>query len=132
MSKKKSWLAAATLALIIGYPLQTWAQDSFQMPDPPMQAPIPIVTPINDPIHKMGRGVVNVLTGWIELPKQIHAGRQDENPIRGLGMGFLKGAGLTILRTGVGLYEALTFPIPYPRGFASPYESMELRDYAWQ
>ena len=27
-----------------------------------------------DPIHKAGRGVVNVLTGWIELPKQIHLG----------------------------------------------------------
>ena len=85
-----------------------------------------------DPIHKMGRGVVNVLTGWIELPKQIHLGRQEENPVAGLGWGLLKGAGLTLLRGGVGLYEALTFPLPYPKGFASPYEQMELNDYAWE
>ena len=85
-----------------------------------------------DPIHKMGRGVVNVLTGWIELPKQVHLGSQEENPVVGLGKGLLKGASLTILRGGVGLYEAITFPIPYPRDFASPYEDMELADYAWE
>lgn len=85
-----------------------------------------------DPIHKMGRGVVNVLTGWIELPKQIHMGSQDENPVMGLGRGILKGAGLTVLRGGVGIYEALTFPLPVPKDFTSPYEQMELPDYAWQ
>jgi putative exosortase-associated protein (TIGR04073 family) len=85
-----------------------------------------------DPIHKMGRGLVNILTGWIELPKQIHLGSQEDNPVTGLGRGILKGAGLTVLRGGVGIYEALTFPIPYPKDFASPYEQMELSDYAWE
>lgn len=85
-----------------------------------------------DPIHKMGRGVVNVLTGWIELPKQIHLGSREDNPVSGLGWGLVKGAGLTLLRSGMGLYEAVTFPIPYPTRFASPYEEMELNDYAWE
>ncbi|MBI4341403.1 MAG: exosortase system-associated protein, TIGR04073 family [Candidatus Omnitrophica bacterium] len=85
-----------------------------------------------DPIHKMGRGVVNVLTGWIELPKQLHLGSQEDNPVVGVGMGLAKGLGLTVLRAGVGAYEAATFPIPYPRQFASPYEQMEMPDYAWE
>lgn len=85
-----------------------------------------------DPIHKMGRGVVNILTGWLELPKQIHLGSQEDNPVAGLGWGLFKGAGLTVLRGGVGIYEALTFPIPYPKDFVSPYEQMELNDYAWE
>ena len=85
-----------------------------------------------DPIHKAGRGVVNVLTGWIELPKQIHMGSQEENPVTGLGWGLVKGVGMTVFRMGIGLYEALTFPIPYPKGYASPYEQMELSDYAWE
>ena len=85
-----------------------------------------------DPIHKAGRGVVNVLTGWLELPKQIHLGSQEENPVTGLGWGVVKGMGLTVLRSGVGIFEALTFPIPYPKGYASPYEQMELTDYAWE
>lgn len=85
-----------------------------------------------DPIHKMGRGVVNVLTGWLELPKQVHLGSQEDNPVTGFGWGLLKGAGLTVLRGGVGIYEAVTFPLPYPKDFASPYEQMEMPDYAWE
>ena len=102
-------LAVATL----GYPLHTpvWAQD---------------------PIHKAGRGLTNVLTGWIELPKQIHMGSQESNPVSGLARGFIKGAGLTLLRLGMGVYEAVTFPISYPKDFASPYDMMELTDYAWE
>ena len=85
-----------------------------------------------DPIHKMGRGIVNVLTGWIEVPKQMQLGSQESNPVSGVGMGLLKGAGLTLLRGGVGIFEAVTFPIPYPKDFGSPYEQMELNDYAWE
>ncbi len=85
-----------------------------------------------DPLHKVGRGVVNVLTSWIELPKQIHHGAQEDNPVVGLGQGLVKGVTLTVLRLGVGLYEAVTFPLPYPAAYASPYEHMELPDYAWE
>ena len=107
------WAMAAVTATAIGLAANSpaWAQD---------------------PIHKMGRGVVNVLTGWIELPKQVHMGSQEENPVTGFGWGLVKGAGLTVLRAGMGVYEALTFPIPYPKSFASPYEQMELPDYAWE
>ncbi len=85
-----------------------------------------------DPSHKMSRGVVNVLTGWLELPKYLQRGKQESNPFTGIAGGLAKGAGLTLLRTGTGLYEALTFPFPYPKDFASPYEQMELTDYAWE
>lgn len=85
-----------------------------------------------DPIHKMGRGVVNLMTGWLEVPKQMHRGRLDENALMGLGRGFMRGAGLTLLRGGLGIYETITFPFPYPKEFASPYTDMELPDYAWK
>ncbi len=85
-----------------------------------------------DPIHKMGRGMVNILTSWIEVPKQLDRGRREDNPLAGLSSGILKGVGLTLLRVGVGAYEIVTFPVPYPKDFASPYEQMELRDYAWE
>lgn len=85
-----------------------------------------------DPIHKMGRGLVNIVTSWIEVPKQIHRGSQDENPVTGFGRGLVKGAGLTVLRAGIGVYETLTFPLAHPKDFASPYEPMQLPDYAWE
>ena len=93
---------------------------------------LPAPAGAQDPIHKAGRGVTNVLTGWIELPKQIHMGSQEANPVTGLAWGLVKGVGLTLLRGGIGLYEALTFPIPYPKDFASPYDMLELTDYAWE
>lgn len=109
--KRRAVCAALVLAGVSLWCVPAWAQD---------------------PIHKMGRGVVNVLTGWIELPKQIHLGSQEDNPVIGVGSGLFKGVGLTVLRSGVGIYEALTFPLPYPKNYASPYEQMELNDYAWE
>ena len=86
----------------------------------------------DDPIHKAGRGVVNILTSWIEVPKQLHLGSQEDNPITGVVMGIAKGVSLTVLRIGVGAYEAVTFALPYPKGYVSPYEQMQLPDYAWE
>ncbi len=86
----------------------------------------------DDFIHKAGRGVVNVLTCWIEIPKQLHLGSQEDNPVSGVGMGIAKGVSLTVLRVGVGAYEAVTFALPYPKGYISPYEEMQLPDYAWE
>ena len=104
--------------------------------DPLLAAPEPAVQTqiqLRDPIHKLGRGLVNVLTCWLEIPKQIHVGRQQGNPIFGVGQGLVQGVKWTGLRLGVGAYEAVTFPLPYyPRDFASPYEQMELSDYAWE
>lgn len=85
-----------------------------------------------DPIHKVGRGIVNVLTSWIEIPKNLHLGTQEENPLVGVGWGILKGCGLAVTRLVVGAYETVTFPIPYPKGYASPYEGLELPDYPWE
>ncbi len=85
-----------------------------------------------DPIHKAGRGVSNVLACWIELPKNLHLGTQEDNPVTGAAWGLIKGFGLGVTRLAVGAYEAVTFPIPYPKAYASPYEAMELSDYPWQ
>jgi len=85
-----------------------------------------------DPIHKIGRGVTNVLTSWIEMPKHIHLGSQQPNPVTGMGMGLLKGITLAILRGGIGAYETVTFLLPYPKGFGSPYEPMALPDFVWE
>ena len=85
-----------------------------------------------DPIHKLGRGVANVLTCWIELPKNFHLGMQEANPVLGVGGGLIKGAGLAATRLLVGAYETILFPVPFPAAYASPYEGLELSDYSWE
>ena len=71
-----------------------------------------------DPAKKLGRGLANILTGWIELPKNIYDTSVEDNPLAGLTIGLAKGVGMTIVRTGAGIYEVVTFPFPIPEDYA--------------
>lgn len=70
-----------------------------------------------DPFTKLGRGVANTLTGWVELPKNIYNTSVEENAFAGLTLGLAKGAGMSIVRTGAGIYEIATFPFPLPQDY---------------
>ena len=70
-----------------------------------------------DPFTKLGRGVANTLTGWVELPKNIYSTSMEENAFAGLTLGVAKGAGMSIVRTGAGIYEIATFPFPLPQDY---------------
>ncbi len=70
-----------------------------------------------DPAKKLGRGLANILTGWVELPKNIYDVSVEENPLAGLTIGLAKGIGMTIVRTGAGIYEVVTFPFPIPEDY---------------
>ncbi|OGW84040.1 MAG: hypothetical protein A3C47_01440 [Omnitrophica bacterium RIFCSPHIGHO2_02_FULL_51_18] len=71
----------------------------------------------NDAFTKLGRGVANALTGWVELPKNIYNVSVEENALAGVTLGLAKGAGMTIVRTGAGIYEIATFPFPLPQDY---------------
>ncbi len=70
-----------------------------------------------DPAKKLGRGLANILTGWIELPKNIYETSAETNPVAGLTIGLVKGLGMTIVRTGAGIYDTATFPFPLPQNY---------------
>ncbi len=60
-------------------------------------------------------GVTNVVTGWVELPKNINLTGQKDTPVSGLTMvtlGVFQGAWYTINRTGSGVLDLVTFMIP--------------------
>jgi putative exosortase-associated protein (TIGR04073 family) len=78
--------------------------------------------------NKLARGVTNVATGWLELPKQIHMTYQDEGLAKAMTVGPLKGMGMTLVRTVSGAGEALTFFVAYP-GFFDPFFDPA---YVWQ
>jgi len=71
-----------------------------------------------DPGKKLVRGVANILTGWVELPKNIYETTVEDNILAGLTIGLAKGVGMTIVRTGAGIYETVTFPFPIPEDYA--------------
>ena len=55
-----------------------------------------------DPAKKLGRGLANILTGWVELPKNIYETSVEDNIFSGLTIGLAKGVGMAIVRTGTG------------------------------
>lgn len=69
---------------------------------------------------KFWRGFVNAVTGWLEIPQTIYEESQAENPLYGLTVGTIKGAGLTLLRTASGVVEVATFPVPFPKEDYAP------------
>jgi len=70
-----------------------------------------------NPIEKLGRGITNTATGWIEIPKEIGRNAEKSGDMAGLVVGPLKGLTKAISRTAVGIYDLLTFLIPLPRHY---------------
>ncbi|CAN5283535.1 hypothetical protein BH09SUM1_BH09SUM1_15500 [soil metagenome] len=74
-------------------------------------------TDIDKIFHKLGRGIVNVLTGWVEIPKNIAKEWRRTDPFTGTVVGLIKGLGWGIARTFAGFYEVISFPFPVPRNY---------------
>ncbi len=68
-----------------------------------------------DPMwRKFFRGVVNVVTGRGEIPRQlgIHASR--EGVWKGVPLGLLSGVIMSVVRTGTGVVDTVAFMVPAP------------------
>jgi len=62
---------------------------------------------------KLGSGIVNVFTGWMELPKNIGMWRQkNESELTGVTEGVLRGLVHTASRTASGAMDVITFWLP--------------------
>ena len=68
---------------------------------------------------KLTRGFINIVTGWVEVPKRVHETSQISGAAAGFTWGILRGLGHGFIRTAAGFYEFFTFPFPAPPGYAS-------------
>ena len=66
---------------------------------------------------KLTRGFVNIITGWVEVPKRIQETTQISGAAAGFTWGLLRGIGHGFIRTAAGFYEFFTFPFPAPPGY---------------
>ena len=80
-------------------------------------------------VSKLGRGLVNVATGWLELPMQIGSGMSESGSIQGFFIGLGKGAVFAVLREGVGAYDTLTFLFPIPSDYGPLMKPPTVFDY---
>ena len=74
------------------------------------------------------RGATNIVTGWLEIPKQIYVTGKETTWLRGAVIGPFKGIGMTVVRTLAGVGELATFFVAYP-GFYDPWFEPS---YVWQ
>lgn len=63
-------------------------------------------------LDKAGNGFANLATGWLEIPKNIINTTNQSNLILGFFGGMLKGIVNMAGRTGIGVIDLVTAPIP--------------------
>jgi putative exosortase-associated protein (TIGR04073 family) len=68
--------------------------------------------------RKFSRGVVNILTGWVEVPKNISLRWKETDPFSGTLFGLFEGLAWAFAREVGGVYEIVSFPFPYPDNYA--------------
>jgi putative exosortase-associated protein (TIGR04073 family) len=78
--------------------------------------------------HKLLRGGCNIFFGWVEIPKFILHETYELDPFTGVFTGTYKGLKRTIVRTGAGIWEVFTFPMPVP----SEYQPLVLPEFVLQ
>jgi putative exosortase-associated protein (TIGR04073 family) len=98
------------LVLLLGFGLSASVLGDIQDP------------PSNDygPTRKLGRGLANMLFGCTEIPVTIGKVNSDEGNAAAAGYGVVRGTGRAFARFGVGLYEALLWPLPLHNGTYMP------------
>ena len=77
-------------------------------------------------IHKLGRGVSNVLYGLAELPTRVMRVNGEDGNNAAFGAGIVEGAHRSIVRVGYGIFEIVTFPAKtYKQSYKAPYQNIE-------
>lgn len=71
----------------------------------------------DDPGIKLGRGLTNIVASPGEYYVQTSKISCDRDPMTRLFTGIFKGTCAMVERIGVGLYDVLTFPVPFPAGY---------------
>jgi len=69
------------------------------------------------PTQKLSRGLSNTFTGWLEIFTTMEKSADRHGYIGGFIHGIPAGAVKCLTRTSVGVYEALTFPLPHPNNY---------------
>ena len=76
--------------------------------------------------YGIGRSFANIGLGWLEIPRGILY-ENVKLPVLGLGLGAVKGAGLTVWRTLLGVSDLLTLGLVGDKLYTD-----EIPEFVWQ
>lgn len=102
-------------------------------------AAVVVFTGCAGPENKFGRGMNNLteIVRGGEMHRAIEQSSLWDGPTAGATTGFARGFTRTMARTGIGLYEVVTFPLPpykpllTPKGALYPDPSVKTRKEPW-
>jgi putative exosortase-associated protein (TIGR04073 family) len=103
------WLSVLPFACCL-LPSATMAQDETDR--------VLLQSNVTPAFEKLGRGFSNTVGGWLEVPYQIEQRYTRGDTSGSLFAGTLIGLAKGVVRTGVGVYEVVTFWLPLPEQFA--------------
>ncbi|GEM_PF-1227259 len=85
-------------------------------------AALALEDPGGNPGTKITRGIVNVATGWLEVPAQMAEQKKtDTTQVWWFFHGLLRGGTLALARTCYGVWDIVTFPVaPYNAPLMEP------------
>lgn len=109
MKEKGSVLIIAVLSLLFivsAIPVKSWSTELEREQ-----------SDLGKMVHKLSRGVLNVVTGWIEIPYNIAESWKKTDPFTGFVVGSIKGLFWGWGRTCTGIYDIITFPFPLPKDY---------------
>ena len=109
MTGRKTLVAAIAIVAVLATSTASWAQrygDEYRD-----------TSTYGRMQHKLGRGLANLFTGAIEIPKNISREWRKSDPATGIIVGGVKGVGWAASRMAVGAFETVTFPVPVPPNY---------------
>lgn len=92
-------------------------QDALSLDDEFIGVPAEVI--VDSMGRKLFRGIVNIATGWVELPRQFASTSRHDGLLAAFPLGLFKGVVMTVIRTGVGGYDVVTFISATPGDFDS-------------
>ncbi len=105
---KRLWILAGGIAVTVALLLPS-IPVMAQMYNPDEDLPKP--TFIEKSLTKLGRGMGNIFFGWAEIPMTFDRDLKKGKPLGHLlGVSPVLGTAKALMRTGVGVYEAVSFP----------------------
>lgn len=91
----------------------------------------------NNPINKLGRGLINGATFWAELPTKVISVSKENGQFMGATVGLAQGTIASVIRAGTAVVDTVTFLIPpYNQPIMKPeyainHADEQVKEYLW-
>ncbi len=91
----------------------------------------------DNPINKLGRGLINGATFWVELPTKVVSVSKEDGQFMGATIGLAQGVIASVIRAGTAIIDTATFLIPpYNQPIMKPeyainHADEQMKDYLW-